>query len=97
MKNRLAKAFILKTAFGLCARRGSAFGSAGILPAKRMLQIMRTIFAGKMPALPRKTSRSPIPKTVFRFIHVRLLVSLGTVHFYPVSSFCPRRLEARAT
>ena len=42
----------LKTAIGLCARRGSAFGSAGILPAKRMHQIVRMIFAGKMPALP---------------------------------------------
>ena len=28
--------------------------------------IMRAIFAGRMPALPGKASRSPIPKTVFR-------------------------------
>ena len=43
-----------KTVFGLCARRGSAFGSAGILPAKRMHWIVRAIFAGRMPALPEK-------------------------------------------
>jgi len=67
-----------KTAIGFCIRRGSASGSAGILPAKRMHQIMRTIFAGKMPALPRKASPFSIPVSVFNHgLEARATTKLG--------------------